>query len=84
MATSSDKLPLDRVAIGYCDFKRKSPATLSGHGFRRCQTRLSSAASVSESVMPRCARMLSRMRRCSASMCIHGSVPLRTSCIAGW
>ena len=67
MSTSSETLPFESVAIGSA-LQPRRPATASGQGSRRCQTRLRCSRSAGDrSARPKRGKSVWRMPRCSSS-----------------
>ena len=88
MSSSSDVFPLDIGPTMYplC-LIAAIPATLSGHGGRKCQARAracSSRGSKAPGSRPSARSASSRFSLCSTSRDTNGRAPERTRCIAGW
>src|SRR5258708_17545442 len=84
MSASRETFPFESGAMVYFFFRRASPATEAGHGFKRCQTRFQWSFSSSVSpAMPNSFSSSSSSMRCRASSLVQGSSPLRTRSMAG-
>ena len=86
MSSSRDVFPFDSGPTMYSRFSAVIPGTLSGHGGRKCQARLSSSSAAGPKrpgSSPRSASTPSRFSRCSTSSETNGRCPVLTRRIPG-